>query len=154
MLPKNVLTFYCLKKMSQWSQNFCKFSVFGLEFQKFFVNTKTHFSHIRSEQSTILLLFLTVDQIVFIQSYFLSWIFIDNWLAQFCASKILFFFINLLVKVICSQQHLASQSTFCWAKMNLDIRDSTIIFYSVKKIQSLTAQFCGWCSFLSTGVVF
>ena len=40
-----VLTFHCLNKLSQWSQNFCKFSAFSLKFQKFFSITRTIFSH-------------------------------------------------------------------------------------------------------------
>ena len=36
MLPEIVLTFHCLNKLFKWSQKFCKFSAFSLEFQKFF----------------------------------------------------------------------------------------------------------------------
>ena len=50
MLPKIVLTFHCLNKLFLWSQKFCKFSAFSLEFQKFFSITRTIFSHSRSEQ--------------------------------------------------------------------------------------------------------
>ena len=42
--PQIVLTFYCLIKLFQWSQNLWAFS---LKFQKF---TRTIFSHSRSEQ--------------------------------------------------------------------------------------------------------
>ena len=44
MLPEIVLTFYCFNKLSKWSQNFWKFSAFSLEFQKFFLITRTIFS--------------------------------------------------------------------------------------------------------------
>ena len=43
MLPKILLTFYCLNKLFLWSQKFCKFSAFSLEFQKFFSITKQCF---------------------------------------------------------------------------------------------------------------
>ena len=36
MLPEIVLTFHCLNKLFNWSQKFCKFSAFSLEFWKFF----------------------------------------------------------------------------------------------------------------------
>ena len=50
LLPKIVLTFYCLDKLFLQSQKFCKVSAFSLEFQKFFLITRTFFSHSRSEQ--------------------------------------------------------------------------------------------------------
>ena len=49
-VEKIVLTFHRLNKLFWWSQRFCKFSAFSLEFQKFFLITRTIFSHSRSEQ--------------------------------------------------------------------------------------------------------
>ena len=45
-----ILTFYCLNKLFKWSQKFCKFSAFSLEFQKFFLITREFSFHKRSEQ--------------------------------------------------------------------------------------------------------
>jgi hypothetical protein len=42
-VPIIVLNFYCLNKSFYWSQNFCKFSAFSLEFQNLFSITKTIF---------------------------------------------------------------------------------------------------------------
>ena len=42
-MPEIVLTFHCLNKLFRRSQNFCKFSAFSLEFQKFFSITRTIF---------------------------------------------------------------------------------------------------------------
>jgi len=49
-VSKNFLNFHCSNKLLWWSQNVCKFLAFSLEFQKFFLITKTIFSHSRSEQ--------------------------------------------------------------------------------------------------------
>ena len=49
-VTKIVLIFHCLNKVFKWSQNFCKFSIFSLEFQKLFSMTRTIYSHSRSEQ--------------------------------------------------------------------------------------------------------
>ena len=50
-MPKIVLFFHCLNKLFKWSQNFCKFLTFKLEFQKFFSITRTIYSNCeRSEQ--------------------------------------------------------------------------------------------------------
>ena len=50
LLPIIVLTFHCLNKLFYWSQKFCKFSAFSLDFQKFFSITRTIFSLSRLEQ--------------------------------------------------------------------------------------------------------
>ena len=42
-MPKIVLTFHCLNKLFQWSQNFCEFPAVSLKFQKFFSITRTFF---------------------------------------------------------------------------------------------------------------
>ena len=49
-VSKIVLTVHYLNKLFKWSQKVCKFSVFILEFQKFFSVNRTFFSHSRSEQ--------------------------------------------------------------------------------------------------------
>ena len=45
MLLDIVLTFHCLNELFKWSQKFCKFSAFSLEFQRFFSITRIFFSH-------------------------------------------------------------------------------------------------------------
>ena len=39
------LTFHCLNKLFMWSQKFCKFLAFSLDFQKFFLITRTILLH-------------------------------------------------------------------------------------------------------------
>ena len=50
MVSKTILTSHCSKKLFWTSQSFAKFLVFSLEFQTFFLITRTMVSHQRSEQ--------------------------------------------------------------------------------------------------------
>ena len=45
MLPEIVLTFHCLNKLFMWSQKFCKFSAFSLEFQFFLTVGQNNFGN-------------------------------------------------------------------------------------------------------------
>ena len=49
-LWKIVPTFHCSKKLFYWSQKFCKFWAFNLEFISFCQSQEQIFSHLRSEQ--------------------------------------------------------------------------------------------------------
>ena len=42
---ENCLTFHCLNRLFKWSQIFCKFSAFSLEFQKFFSVGQNNFGN-------------------------------------------------------------------------------------------------------------
>ena len=49
-VTKNGYDLYPLNNVFWWSQKFCKFLAFSLEFQKLFSINRTFFSHSRSEQ--------------------------------------------------------------------------------------------------------